>query len=357
MENKSSLKIDNLIEKLKELTGFCIYRNNSIISLCPFCERERFNTSVTHGHMYISIETLQTNCFRCSDGAGSIFSLCRKLDWDISEFLDDVQYVKKNWISIIKNNKYSRKFNNYKKFNFVKQIKVNNKDKETYLYKRLGQSCDIYSIPRIIFSLKEFIDENNIILNETDKQKLDILDRDYIGFVSNRGSKLFLRNVYDNDNSKDHKINLTENDFFKDFYGIRTGNIKEVNTLVFAEGIFDVLCGYRFKELENIRKRSYYWIANMGNRYDSVISSALDFCKICRANVIILSDKDVNIDNYRNLYYNPHIINLNIYYNKKGKDFGEEEVEPFKIDFRRYMYGRWKNSKRNKSLHRDKTSW
>ena len=151
MENKTPLNVINLVKKLKDLTGYCIIRNNSIISLCPFCEKDRFNTFVNHGHLYIDINTFQTNCFRCSEGAGSIFSLCRKLHWDIEEFLDDVEHVRKNWISIIKNNKYNRKFVAYKKFNYDKQKNIKNKDKENYLYSRLGKDCDIFSIPLIIF--------------------------------------------------------------------------------------------------------------------------------------------------------------------------------------------------------------
>jgi len=197
------------------------------------------------------------------------------------------------------------------------------------------------------------VSENKIILNDNLNNRIDILDRDYIGFISNRGSKIFMRNIYDNENDKDYKINLSENDFFKDFYGIRTGNLEQMNTLVFAEGVFDILYGYRNKNLNNIRKNSYYWIANMGNRYDSVILSALDFCKICRANVIILSDKDVDLNSYKKLYFNPQIINLNIYYNKCGKDFGEGTINPIKIDFRRYFNGRRKNTTSLKDLCRN----
>ena len=67
----------------------------------------------------------------------------------------------------------------------------------------------------------------------------------------------------------------------------------------------------------------------------------LDYCKLPRANFVILSDDDVKIDEFRKWVYSfPFIGNLHVCWNRVGKDFGKLPIEPvieqIKVGDRRY---------------------
>jgi hypothetical protein len=182
-----------------------------------------------------------------------------------------------------------------------KYNKINNldieifNDKKKYVLDRMFNTVDdINKIPNIIFDIKKFIEQNNIQLIEESKNMLDLLNKSFVGFLSNRGSLITCRNIDKENSFRYFNLHLGKDLFFKDFYGIL--NIKKydsINTVIYAEGIFDILRIYFNENLNNYKNESCIYAATLGNKYNELILSTLDYCRISKANIVIFSDKDV----------------------------------------------------------------
>ena len=72
------------------------------------------------------------------------------------------------------------------------------------------------------------------------------------------------------------------------------------------------------------------WAAVLGNNYYNTIDYVLDDYMLPRANIIILSDSNIKESRYQFLRRNPRVVDLEIYWNKFGSDFGEHPVELIK---------------------------
>ena len=184
-------------------------------------------------------------------------------------------------------------------------------------------------------SFKNFIQNNKIILKENTKKILNLLDQNFVGFVSNRGSCVVLRNIDEKSDFRYYKLQITENNFFKDFYGIKTNKIKvENNTIVLAEGVFDVIVPYRSEIFNDLKLNSCLWASCLGNGYKNILISVLDYCKIPRADFIILSDRDIPEKYYEFISRSPYVKSLDVYWNKCSKDFGKLPINIIKKKFK-----------------------
>jgi hypothetical protein len=326
---------NKLQEKLRELTGLAYYNSQKteLICRCPFpnCEIDE-NRLHSHGRLYIDTNIPVFNCFRCNR-SGSIFKLFRQLNISISEFLN-LDHELFNQINKPKDLKIDSN-----KLILEHDIKMINKsdiqdiykNKILYLKGRMGFDNDVSKIPNIIFNIRKFVELNNIKLNYRDEQALDIYDRNYIGFLGNRGSVLILRNV---EGKEYHKIQLFPSGHFKDFYGLWTNAISEgqINKIVLCEGIFDLLIGLKSSALAELRSNTCFWAATLGSYYKRLVPSVLEYIKLTYVDVIILSDKDKSPDDkiYSYLRESPLIRNMEIYWNKSGHDFGQLAINPVK---------------------------
>ena len=359
-EQTPSVKVDLLKELLKEKTGFArLIHNKEIMTLCPFCEEKRFHSRASHGHMYLNIYDLRSNCFRCDDGKGTLLKVLKKLGVNPVDYITDKD-IFQNWSKFIKTRRLNEKFES-KEYKFEEQENIS-KEKLLYLKGRLGADIDVEKIPGLIVSTDKFIEENDIELSEEDKMNIEYLSKNFIGFVGTRGSIIVFRNIYESDEKRYSKINLHDDYFFKDFYGIKTNYIKETsNTIILCEGIFDLLVGLKSKELFSVFKESCFCAACLGNSYKKTILSVLDYCKLPKANFIILSDKDVKINDFRKWVFNfPFIGNLHVCWNKVGKDFGKLPIEPIieqiKVGDRRYAR-RTSYATNSKNICKNSFSW
>lgn len=337
--------LEEALSVLKEKTGNA-YTNTSrseVICNCPWCEKF---SQKNHGHLYISLEFPVFNCFKCQI-SGVLTKLFVYLKLDPTKYLSEDSYVK-NWKSLnyIKNNNFS----------IIDYDVVDNKTspwydaKINYLKKRLGTDYDIESIPNLVFNIRDFLVSNNVNLPPHHLNSIELYDSNYIGFLSTRGYTLILRNIYESD-VRYVKIKLTdEKIYFRDFYGIRTGNTNKINnTIVLCEGIFDLLNSVNNIEMVEIKRDSCYWAAIMGKSYKTAIKSVIDYCKLPMADVIILSDSDcVNSNLYNNLVNEcPFIGHLKVIWNKIGRDFGDSQIDSVKVgkyprpfDFKQYVNNR-----------------
>lgn len=320
---------------LKSKTGLAYYNSSrtELICRCPFCEA---NSNKRHGHLYIQVASGDTiplwHCFKCQEGdsnSGTIIKLIRKLGEDPRNYMTP---------DMISNaNSRQLRYTYYKKNFGVKTYIIPElkehlyKEKCIYLHGRFGFDVNLGLIPGLILNIREFIQNNNIDLGNK-SHLLDYYEGNFVGFISNRGTTLTLRNIDSSSPFRYNKLFLTPTGYFKDFYGIKTGAIKDKNAIVLCEGIFDLLVAINSSELQDIKKKSCYWAAILGNKFENVISSVLDICKLTAAHFVILSDSNKKKDKgYSFFSKNPSVLSLDVYYNRMGSDFGKLPINLVKI--------------------------
>lgn len=315
-------------EFLEKKTGLAKFNSGktNIISYCPWCEAD---STKNHGHLYLEcVEDPRQmpvfHCFKCEDknpSKGTLVKLLRFLGADPKDFITE---------ETLKLRSYERNYNYYKKSLKTHKHKISEQNfdayklKKQYIHSRLGFDYNISNIPRLIFNIYEFIRDNNIDLKDK-KRFLDYYEKSFIGFVSDDGTMMILRNIDNNSQYRYVKLPLVENkNFFKDLYTIKWGQTKKgSNTIILCEGIFDLLVAINNIELQEIRSKSCIWASILGCGYMNAVSSALDRCNLTASNVVILSDEDKKANYYWKIKENPSVLNLEIYWNKYGKDFGE----------------------------------
>ena len=320
---------DKLEELFKTKTGLGYWNGsrNQLIGRCPYCEPD---SKKNHGHLYLYMnnegEIPTFHCFRCGEdeGHGTIFKLLKNgfgvspNDYMSKEALkfkmpgSGFDYYKKNF-----------EVSNY---NFVKP-KNDYKLKRQYLYGRLGFDFDLEKLPGLVLNVKEFVQENNINLGKYERF-LDFFEDSFVGFISTYGNNFILRNIDSSSNFRYFKIQIKDEHFFKDFYGIKTGQISKENTIVLSEGVFDLLVSILDDELEEIKNNSIYWASILGSGFIKTIPSVLNHNKITTAHFVILSDSEKSLNKYTFFKKDPAVKSLTVCYNKTGEDFG---VKPINI--------------------------
>lgn len=318
----------NFIEFLKEKTGLAYYNGprTEIITRCPKCEPD---SKKNHGHLYISCQDPLFNCFKC-EYSGIVSKLIVLLNGDSKHFIDP-EYLNYKPSKIYKEDLFS----DQDREDYV--FEEEEKDeltifKESYLKGRIGD-IDLSIIPGLVYHLKDFLEKNNIIPSYWTMEKIEKLDSNFVGFITTRGTKMVLRNCNSNDEFRYHNCPLiTGSRFFGDFYGIKNNRVSEgLNTVVLCEGIFDLLVAITDDSFKELKENSCYWAASLGKRhYLKTLISVLDYCRIPKANVVILSDKDLVENSYKMFYDLPFVQNVEIYWNKYGKDFGSRPIYPLK---------------------------
>lgn len=317
-------KIRKVLEDKTGLAKFNASRSN-IIMYCPWCEKD---SKKNHGHLYLECATGNQmpvfHCFKCEDknpSKGTLLKLLRVLGISPNEYIP-TDILKSKGINR-RSDYYNKELRNIKVL-VKKQNLDNYKLKRQYLHSRLGFDYDLERIPRLILNIREFIRENKIDLGER-KKFLEYYERSFVGFLSDYGSILILRNIDNNSSFRYVKIPLSNNkNFFKDMYSIKIRNPRETNnTIILCEGVFDLLVAINSVELQNLKNMSCLCAAVLGCGYKKIIPTSLDACKLTAANFVILSDIDKNENYYYKFKQDPSVLNVNIYWNKYGDDFGK----------------------------------
>lgn len=330
MVNKEELL--NFIKFIKEKTGYCTFNSSrtEILTYCPQCEKSRFNSRNKKGHLYISTDTLVFNCFKCNF-SGFISKFLREYDATFVEYFTHKDF-KDNLNNFHKNKSYSME---------IPTDIVNNdmsgpsyEIKKSYIMNRIHkEDSKIEDVNNVVWDIDKFIKDNKIVVNDNIKKMIPYLKESFVGFLTNRKTLVVLRNIEQND-FRFFNFHLGKKSYFKDFYGFYHNKInKNVDTVILGEGIFDILNAYQ-RNILNINLENTFWAASLNNRYDNTLQSVLDYCKIVRADVIILSDANITSESYKHIINIPIVNSLNVYWNSKGKDFGEKDIEIYKKVFK-----------------------
>jgi hypothetical protein len=324
---------EELFKFLNEKTGLAHWdgAGRELICRCPFpgCEVDQLKKGIVrdHGHLYISSTDPVFFCQKCNT-KGSIFKLIRFLGGKLED------YVSPEFISDSKNSVSYKRYENFGMNKLhVPELQENNySNKKKYLLSRIGNDFEVNKIPGLVFNLREFINENKIDLSRYSPNLIEYLESNFIGFIASRGTKIVCRNLDPKSNFEYFKINIIDDNYFRDVYGVFVKQFMgKSNTVVLCEGVFDLLVGITDNKLKEIKEASCFWGAVLSHHYEKSIVSVLDLCKIPMAKFIILSDGNINVEEYYKITKNPSVISLEVYYNRLGEDFGERPIELIKV--------------------------
>lgn len=324
---------DEFLEYLKDNLGERIkitYKN--IITPCPWCE---YGQDKDHYHMYISLEAPIFHCFHagCEKG-GTLRKLLMRIEG--SDVSDD--FIDKEKLNEYKQKQIFKDRDLTEKQFIIPPLRVSAfPNKEFYLKKRLKFS-NIYpeSIKGLIFDVDEFFKINEIPIDSKLFRIKDYLHSNFVGFLTEHNTTVMFRNVDSSQSFSFFKQKLYETPFL-DYYKLPGGD-KNSNKIVLAEGIFDIFAEQIFDNL-NLKSGVSLYASALSFNFQSLIKSVVFYEQTFRPDVVILSDRGIDLRKYQNLLtYNSHIINtLKVFYNKTGKDFNDTPVTPekFNIDMRR----------------------
>lgn len=317
---------DGFIEYLKKHLGDRVeVKANNIIVPCPWCELDE---NKDHYHLWISTESPIFHCFHggCEKG-GVISKLIRMIEGhDISDaFFDkkELQNLNKKIFEDKDDEKIKVRIPPLEPHKFIL--------KEEYIRKRIKfADVSTENIKGLIYDVYEFVNTNVIELEDNIQRLLPFLQSNFVGFLTEHGSTVMFRNINPRDEFSFYKMKVAETNFI-DYYRLPGGNPR-ANKVVLAEGIFDILSEQIYDTL-NIRDDVRLYASVLSSKYASLIQSIVYYEQIFRPEIIILSDRGIKMEYYKKIKkYNSHIINnMEIYYNKSGKDFNDLPLIPTKF--------------------------
>ena len=317
---------DSFIDYLKDKLGDNVRRTiKNIIIPCPWCE---FNEDKDHYHLYIANDAPMFHCFHAScEISGNLRKLLKKLEGhDISD-----KFVDKESFSKIQKKRVFVKDEELRQVVTPKLKPSMFPYKDMYVKKRLKfANVNMKRIKGLIYDVYEFIRINQIPVNETLFRLQDYLHSNFVGFLTEHDTTAMFRNI-DHSQSMAHFKLKIQSSSFVDYYKLPGGDYNS-KTIVLAEGIYDIF-SEQIHDFTNIKDKVKLYASALSSKYQSLIQSIVYHEQIFKPDIIILSDKGIDLDYYKRIKkFNKHIINtMTVYYNKTGKDFNDTPVTPSKF--------------------------
>jgi hypothetical protein len=316
---------DSFLEYLKKNLGYAKLTSKNIITVCPWCEYQK---NKGHYHLYISLEAPIFHCFEANcEQSGILKKFLLKIEGkDISDTFVD----KRGLQNIVKKRKVL-------KISEGRQIitpPLNTSQfmlKDVYIKQRLKYpNIPTTSIKGLVYDIDKFIEVNNVAVDEKLFRMRDYLQANFVGFLTENKTTLILRNISNKATFRFFKMKVGESQFL-DYYKL-SGLNRDSNTVILAEGIFDIFTEYLYDSTDT-KFNTRLYASVLSSKYQSLLHSIVFNEQLFRPDVVILSDRGIELSEYRKLKkYNAHIINsLTVYYNKTGKDFNETPVTPEKF--------------------------
>ena len=301
--------------------------SKNLIVPCCWCE---YGKQKDHYHMYISLEAPIFHCFHANcEKSGTLRKMLSMLEGhDISD-----QFIDKDKLDEFKKQKTIFVDTN-SSIVPIKMPELNANRfplKEMYINKRFKFSniC-LTRVKGLIFDVDEFISINNIPVNETLFRLRDYLHNNFVGFLTEHNTTVVFRNIDSTQTMRYFKMKIHDSSFV-DYYKL-LGNNPKSKKIVLAEGIFDIFSEHTFDYL-NIKNDVKLYASVLSSKYSALLKSIVYHEQIFKPDIIILSDRGIPIQQYKYFKknYNYLINSLKIFYNKRGKDFGDNRVSPFTV--------------------------
>lgn len=299
-------------EVIKYLEDLPVYLPNSTytqhVVRCPYCGD---SNNQSHGHFSIKInletdEPMVYRCFKCDTSGLLTNSVLEELNIDISDkfYKNFKMYIKNSKKKLVKYNIIT-KAPDYEVPLYTSN-NLNNK-KLNYINNRLSLNLSFsdWRECKAIFNLYDFIKLNEIkYIPEISINKLQLLNDEYIGFLSSNNNCIIFRNIYKNYNRRYEKIKINPNLINPNsFYNIPTSfDILYTNKIDIhiAEGIMDIQSIYN--NLCDRNNENNFYFAACGFGYVSIIKYMLSIGLNTGIRLHIYSDNDKeNNDHFRYL--------------------------------------------------------
>ena len=333
------MDIAKLGQILKEQNLLVKETDKNFICICPYCGDHPDPSK--RGHLYVSkrVEAPFYHCF-INECAGLIPKLITDITGNVAlskEVLDKSEInLSGDYKKRIKRGQRTKKYE-------LPEITFDSfQGKRIYIKKRTCNRENPEDIPGLIFNFAEFFEKNNIRPGKDfllSSQEFDILQKSFVGFLGEHGVLLYCRNADENSSFKFKKIQLQEDPYdLLDYWRLPAQN-KFSQTLVIAEGNFNIL-GERAFDTLGLRETAHSYVSCNSSSYSSVIKSFCFDQSIYQCDVVILSDTDKKAGWYYNTLQNDkHIIrSIKLYYNHGGKDFGTFPIKPYSAELN--LHGR-----------------
>lgn len=276
-------------------------------------------------------EPLLYNCFNCGESGVVSSQMLRDIGVNDDELIQSVRQINKGALSSEGNVKVS-KYKNNKTIDVVIPPLTNNPTHMTklqYLFSRIGkpESMNMENLKRlkIVWSLKDFLELNGV---SPINQYTDLLDRDYIGFLSARNEYIIFRDITGKNKMRYVKYNIfgvfdNSNAFYTIQNSIDLLSREDIH-IIAAEGTFDILSLFYNVYDGDIHNKIF--CATCNGQYRNVLMYYINKGLVGR-NICIDIYRDSDNDKFMNykklkMELKPYTKNYHVYYNTLSKDFG-----------------------------------
>lgn len=292
-----------IIDQLAEFPVY--YPNRSKTQHVIRCQACGDSDNLSHAHLSIHIDVdddrpMVYRCFRCNDSG--IVSLDKLYDWGISLSEDDKSsfsiYTKKS------KRKYNGLFNdNFEDYFIPEETQmVLNQAKINYLNARLGSSFTLSECRelKIVTNVQNLLAQNQIRYN-VEPKIIQMLQMNFIGFLSLNNNRIMCRNINPLSTDKDfrwynlilNEKNLNPYTFYSIPNSLNLYYTHDINIHV-AEGIFDILSIYT--NLKQRSKENNFYYASCGAAAANVMGFLIDRGINTGINLHLYADKDKSDD-------------------------------------------------------------
>lgn len=301
MSTNAELKLQ-VIQYLKQLP---ICKPNSTetqwVVRCPYCGDS--TKSFDHGHFSILIDInsdkpMLYRCLRCNESGILGKETLEDLNIIVSAELE--HSLKTSFRRTYNAEYYNARPMNYQIPDYSNS--ASNLEKIYYLNSRLETDITLNdaNFYRLIPSIKEFMASNKIYsIPDVYPKTLDLLERDYLGFLSSNRNRIVFRNIRPNSNNiRYFKVVLNSNNVSKNTFFALPGSFDLLYTdnvnIHIAEGTFDIISVKN--NLPHNESGIHLFYACTGFGYKSVLRYLLAKGINTDLNVHIYADKDKSND-------------------------------------------------------------
>lgn len=324
----TNLKLD-LLDELKRMNPFHTRGRHQYSIRCPMCGDSR--KSKRNTHFYVNIDPYSDtpvlyHCFICTQGGLLNPTMLKHMDIrdiDLNSGLTSLnRHIRTNYV------KYQPR---REKLQYIVPDAIGDKSDETkrkYISDRLGIEFTYKELLKLktIFSLGDFVVQNEIEELTVFQEKAEAIDDNYVGFLTMNNEFINFRQVKKCKYKRYEKYSV-ERDMVDTvrFYTIPTTvNLltPETITINIAEGVFDIMGVYY--HIDNGGKPNSIYSAITGSDYMSVMDYYISEGFVGNVVVNIYSDSEVPRGVYNRVLrsYGDWVEEINLFYNTLDEDFG-----------------------------------
>lgn len=331
--------IEHIQKKLLELpVSYLKSQGSQVLVRCPFCEDSIKNPH--HAHFYIGFldnGVIVYDCKRCPTSGKltkEVMHMMNIYDENIDKYLDSKQKM-----GITKKISYDNTL--YTDWKIPPNIDEKDLKKVRYFETRTGIKVTKQTVQdyKIILNLNDFLSYNNIdlisnIMNKKEKayqiELLRDLSDSFIGVLTYNKNTINMRNI-DSKLTKKRYYNFTINKNIKSTSLYIPTSIIDVLALnpkiILAEGFFDIICVKNKFFPDKTSQNLLFCATGSKGSYVKALTQLMKITGFIDAKVLIFSDKDVDIEEYRTKIFPVYrdMVKMDIYYNNPYKDFGHIE--------------------------------